>query len=148
MYYNSSYSITTAGMLGNTHLTILQTDDHFVTINYYADTSEDLSNDKTSTNGPHLQIHDNNNLTETSIPDKKRISVAQPKVARHRLQVTAGILFIIGLFSVPIVLYNTQDRVDLSALTAIGNTTLVSIYFYDMCMHVNYIFKVNCISAL
>ena len=127
-------------VLGYMHLTVLQMDDHFVTINYYADIPEDSSNDKTSTSEPHLQIHDNRaDSTETSSPGERRMSMVQPKVVRHRFLATVGILFIIGSFSIPVVLYYTQDKVDLSTLTAIGNVTLVSI------MHVIMYLYVSCI---
>jgi len=112
-------------------------DDHFVTINYYADISEDSSNDKTSTSEPRLQIHDDRVSTETSSPGKRRMSVVQPKVVRHRLLATVGILFIIGLFSIPVVLYYTQDKVDLSTLTAVGNITVVSIIHIIMYTYVS-----------
>ena len=117
----------------------MQMDDHFVNINYYADISEDNSSDKTATSEQHFQIHDDRISTDdivsvetTNTTCKRRTSVVQPKVACHRLLAASGILFIIGLFSVPIVLYYTLDRVDLSILTATSNISLVSIAtFYD-----------------
>ena len=136
----SNSSITTTGSVYSARKhapNSLTMDDHFVTINYYADISEDSSNDKTSTSEPRLQIHDDRVSTETSSPGKRRMSVVQPKVVRHRLLATVGILFIIGLFSIPVVLYYTQDKVDLSTLTAVGNITVVSIIHIIMYTYVS-----------
>ena len=104
-------------------------DGHFVSVNYNADTSNDTS----STSEPHLQIHDVRISAATS---NKRLSILQPKVTHYKFLAMVGVLFIliIASFSIPVVLYYTQDRLDLSMLTAHGNNSLVSLF--NMRMHV------------
>ena len=103
---------------------VVEKDNHFVSINYYAETSEHTNNDVTSISDFRLQIHHVDTSVTTNV--EKKMSVSLMKHTQQRFLAALGVLLIIGSFSIPAILYYIQDKVDLSAFTKIGNNSSVS----------------------
>jgi len=105
---------------------VVEMDNHFVSVNYYAETSEHTNNDETSTSGLRIRDDDISVATNGTVVEERRASVSQTNHVPQRFLTIFGILFIIGSFSLPIILYHIHDRVDLNTFVANFNDSSVS----------------------
>ena len=127
MFTGLLYDYTAGSTTERFKTMVVEKDNHFVSVNYYAETSEHTNNDVTSISDFRLQIHhDDSSVTTNGTVVEKKISVSLMKHALQRFLVALGVFFIIGSYSIPVILYYIQDKVDLSAFTKIGNNSSVS----------------------